>query len=145
MLRLSADWLENRLAEQGHATPSVRTLAYERETQAAVLDFLRLHPSVAWVHRFNTGSGYLINARLYRELVARGYLREQDARYMQFGFPGCPDVLGMLRGGRFLAVEVKRAGEHPTDEQQAALDGINGGGGLGFVARSVEDIAEALA
>lgn len=144
MLRLSADWLEHRLAEQGHAATPARVIASERETQAAVLEFLRFHPRVAWAHRANTGSGYLIPARLYRELVQQGALKDGDARYMQFGFPGAADITGQLRDGLRLEVEVKRKGEKLTDEQEAFLDAVNGARGVGFVAYRIEDIAEAL-
>ena len=135
-----------RAAEASTAKPSLRKPppASEAEVQVAVLAFLRHHPLVAWVHRANTGSGYLINARLYRELVARGVLNAKDCRFMRFGFPGLSDNIGQLRDGRFLAVETKAAGKHPTDDQQAFLDAVNGAGGVGFVARSVDDVAAAL-
>jgi len=140
-------WCNCPKAETPTAKPSLRKppVATEAEVQVAVLAFLRHHPLVAWVHRANTGSGYLINSRLYRELVARGVLKQADARFMRFGFPGQPDITGQLRDGRRLEVEVKREGERPTDDQQAVLDAVNGAGGVGFVARSVEDVAEALA
>lgn len=54
-----------------------------------VLRVLRSHPNVAWVHRMNSGAAKIGN------------------RFVRFGFPGCPDVLGMLRNGTALAVEVK--------------------------------------
>jgi len=140
-------WCNCPQAEVPTAKPSSgkqRPVATEAETQVAVLAFLRHHPLVAWVHRANTGSGYLINARLYRELVARGVLKQADARFMRFGFPGQPDITGQLRDGRRLEVEVKREGERPTDDQQAVLDAVNGAGGVGFVAYRVEDCMEAL-
>ena len=60
-------------------------------------------------------------------------------RVFRAGFRGCSDILGMLRGGRWLAVEVKRPGKQPTDDQRTFLDAVNRGGGLGFVARSIAD------
>ena len=54
-----------------------------------VLKALRTHPAVAWAERMNTGAARVGN------------------RFIRFGWPGCPDVLGQLKGGRLLGVEVK--------------------------------------
>lgn len=63
---------------------------------------------------------------------------------------GVSDILGILPDGRFLAIEVKRADEfdefgkmdrsYPSKEQKLFLENINMFGGLGFVARSIEDV-----
>lgn len=66
----------------------------------------------------------------------RWYVRLND-------LDGCPDLIVCL-SGRFVAVEVKRPGEKPTDKQTAALDAIRRAGGLAFVARSVDDVEKAL-
>ena len=49
-----------------------------------VLQALRAHPAVAWCERMNSG-------------VAR-----MGDRFVRFGWPGCPDVLGQLKDGRLL-------------------------------------------
>ncbi len=54
-----------------------------------VLKALRAHPAVAWCERMRSGA-----ARI-------------GARFVRFGWPGCPDVLGQLKDGRLLGVEVK--------------------------------------
>lgn len=108
-----------------------RPVIAERDVQASVLAFLRKHPRVAWAQRFNSGVTKISNA-------------DGTERFIRFAFKGCSDILGMLRGGRFLAVECKRAGERPTDEQRAFIDAVNGGGGLAFVACSIDDVARAL-
>ena len=53
---------------------------------------------------------------------------------------GVSDILGILPGGRLLAVEVKTNRGRVSPLQQLFLDAINRYGGLGFVARSVEDV-----
>lgn len=98
----------------------------ERDIQSAILQFLRAHPKVAWIARMNTG----------------GMHRDDDegrTRYIPFAFVGCSDILGQLKDGRFLAVEVKRPGNGPTPEQTAFLETVCRHNGVGFVARSVDD------
>ena len=55
-----------------------------------VLQALRTHPAVAWCERMNSGA-----ARM-------------GARFVRFGWPGCPDVLGQLKDGRLLGVGSER-------------------------------------
>lgn len=87
-----------------------------------VLLALRNHPAVAWVERQNSGA-----------------YRTPEGQFVRFGWPGCSDVIGQLRDGRLLAVEVKSPTGRLRPEQQQFLDLVNGAGGVGFVARSLAD------
>ena len=98
----------------------------ESEILKQVLAACLYHPRVATAHRMNSG------------------MMKIGARYVRFGFPGCPDILGMLRDGRMLAVEVKKAGKHPTQEQVEFLGLVHRNNGLAFVARSAADARNAL-
>lgn len=72
-----------------------------------VLKALRTHPAVAWAERMNTGAAKV------------------GTRFIRFGWPGCPDVLGQLKDGRFLGVEVKAQAERLREAraaQQQAID-----------------------
>ena len=91
-----------------------------------VLKALRAHPAVIWCERMNTGAAKIGN------------------RFIRFGFTGCPDVLGQLRDGRLLGVEVKAPGGRLRTEQAIFLERINEAGGLGFVARNCRDVFAAL-
>lgn len=53
---------------------------------------------------------------------------------------GVADLLVCKKGGQFVAVEVKRPNTKPTPEQEAFLESVHAAGGLGFVARSIEDL-----
>ena len=53
---------------------------------------------------------------------------------------GVSDILGILPGGRLLAVEVKTNRGRVSPLQQLFLDAINRKGGLAFVARSVDEV-----
>lgn len=65
--------------------------------------------------------------------------------FSPYKIKGVADILGIMEPtGRFLAIEVKVKGKYPSPEQRQFLEMINRMGGLGFVARSVEDVAKAL-
>lgn len=112
----------------GDPLPSVprRPVLAEAGALVEVLKALRAHPAVAWVERMNTGA-----ARLGR-------------RFVRFGFPGCPDVLGQLHDGRLLAVEVKGPRGRLRPEQKVVLTRVADAGGVAFVARSLRDVVAAL-
>jgi len=98
----------------------------EHDIQGAILRYLTLDARVAWAHRFNTGAHVIEEPG-------------QPRRFIRYAFKGCADILGQLTDGRFLAVECKRKGEHPTPEQAAFLAKVANNGGVSFVARCVED------
>ena len=100
----------------------------ERDVLKAVLAALRAHPRVAFVERINSGA-----------------YKSAAGHYVRFGFVGCPDILGMLKDGRFLAIEVKRPGGNPTGDQVEFLGVVARWHGVAFVAWSADDVARALA
>jgi hypothetical protein len=98
----------------------------EAAALAEVLKALRCHPTVAWCERMNSGA-----ARM-------------GARFVRFGWPGCPDVLGQLKDGRILGVEVKGPAGKLRPEQAAFLDRVRAAGGVAFVARDLRDVFREL-
>ena len=91
-----------------------------------VLKALRTHPAVAWCERMNSGA-----ARM-------------GARFVRFGWNGCPDVLGQLKDGRLLGVEVKGPAGKLRPEQSVFLERIRCAGGVAFVARNCADVFREL-
>ena len=91
-----------------------------------VLKAVKAHPLVAWAERQNSGA-----ARI-------------GSRFVRFGWPGCPDVLGQLKDGRFLGVEVKAPKGRASPEQTLFLDRIRCAGGVAFVARDLRDVVREL-
>ena len=87
-----------------------------------VLKALRAHPAVVWCERMNSGATRI------------------GTRWVKFGFTGCPDVLGQLRDGRMLAVEVKAPKGTLRPEQAVMLSRIAGAGGVAFVAHDCRDV-----
>ena len=103
----------------------------EADVLRGILQALALHPKVAWAHRFNTAAGKLVRGNGH-------------SQFIRFGFPGCPDVLGQLRTGEVLAIECKRPSGTVSPEQAAFLRCVQANGGVAVVARSVDDLLEAL-
>ena len=101
----------------------------ERKEAAAlveVLKALRSHAAVAWCERMNSGA-----ARM-------------GARFVRFGWPGCPDVLGQLKDGRLLGVEVKGPAGKLRPEQAVFIGRIRAARGVAFMARDCRDVRREL-
>lgn len=58
--------------------------------------------------------------------------------------PGVPDILGILPGGRMLAIEVKTERGKLSPHQERFIKNINDNGGLAFVARSFDEVVQRL-
>lgn len=89
------------------------------------LDYLKLRGIVAW--RQNSG-GVKIP---YGD-------REQFVRFASIN--GISDIIGVLRDGRFLAIECKVAGKKPSPDQVTFLEAIRKSGGVAVVAYELEDV-----
>lgn len=98
----------------------------EKPLIAAVKTYLATCDSVAWAHRMNAGA-----------YQVRG-------RWVRFGFPGCPDFMGMLKGGRFFCIECKGDRDRLRPAQRAFLGVVESGGGMHIVARSLADVRERI-
>ena len=97
----------------------------DRKEAAALVEVLKAlnaHPAVSWCERMNSGA-----ARM-------------GSRFVRFGFKGCPDVLGQLKDGRLLGVEVKGPTGRLRPEQSVFLERIRYAGGVAFVARNCRDV-----
>lgn len=58
--------------------------------------------------------------------------------------PGISDIIGLLPGGRLLAIECKRPGETPTEHQHAFLSAIRRRGGLALLITDARDLSDFL-
>lgn len=99
----------------------------ESQIQKAILDLLRKHPKVAVVNRYNSGSAQF-GSHTVRFNSARGQ----------------SDLMGVLKGGRTFAFEVKTAKGVVWEHQARFLDKIRAAGGIGEVVRSVDDVMRIL-
>lgn len=108
-----------------------RGLRPVRETDIvrACLAYLHARGCIAW--RNNTGA---------MRIEEPG----QPRRFVRFSAPGISDIIGLLPGGRFLAVEVKRGDGRLSAAQQLFLNQVAGAGGFGAVVRSVTELDQAI-
>ena len=89
------------------------------------LEVLRLHGAFCW--RQNTGA-FKVENRFFRSSIA-----------------GVSDILGVLQGGRFIAIECKREkGGRVSEKQKAFLENVKNAGGLAFVVHSGAELDEIL-
>ena len=96
----------------------------ESEIQREILEFLSWAGIFSW--------------RNYTGGIPHGkFLAQNPAK-------GAPDILGQTPDGRLLGIEVKTKTGKPTKEQQQFINLINMQGGIGFIARSVEDVVERI-
>ena len=108
------------------STPKRTNDRPEAAALCEVLKALRAHHAVVWCERMNSGAANV------------------GGRFIRFGFTGCPDVLGQLRDGRLLGVEVKAPKGKLRPEQAVMLERIRSGGGVSFVARDCLDVHREL-
>lgn len=101
----------------------------EKDIQKQILKYLSYTPVFAW--RNNSGAGFNKNAG-------------GDSYFIRFGLKGSADILGILPGGRFLAIEVKKPGGVLTDDQKNFLARINAKGGFAFMADNLDTVIEKL-
>jgi hypothetical protein len=73
-----------------------------------------------------------------------GAVRIAPDRWLHFGLKGSADILGLLPGGRFLAVECKADHGRLSPEQREFLADIKAQGGMAVVVRGWQDIDQAL-
>lgn len=57
---------------------------------------------------------------------------------------GCPDIIGVLPGGRSLAIEVKSKSGRLSDDQKDWLNQSAEAGAMVIVAQSLDDVINAL-
>lgn len=97
----------------------------EGDILKACLEYLKLRGVFAWRNN---------NAGVMRESKGRKF-------WTFTGLRGVSDILGVLPDGRFLAVEVKRPGEVPTEAQSVFLAQVEQSGG---VSCWVDDVAKLI-
>ena len=69
-----------------------------------------------------------------------------NARMMTFGLcVGSSDIIGITPSGKFLAIEVKTPKGRATKEQLRFIEAVKSAGGIGGIARSVEDALKLIA
>lgn len=115
--------LNNTKAEQYQ-----ERLVKETDIQNAILEYLQYKNIFVW--RNNNTPVFDPRTNAYRRMP-KGSIK------------GVSDILGVFKG-KMLAIEVKRPGFYPSQSQKKFLQQINDEGGVGFIARSVDDVEREL-
>lgn len=71
-----------------------------------------------------------------------GALKVED-RFIRYGCPGSPDVLGCIKG-RFVGIEAKVGKDRQRKNQADFSDAVHSAGGIYILARSVDDVTNRL-
>ena len=87
---------------------------------------------------------WLLVRGIYAWNNSTGAMEIRPGQYMKFGKKGSSDIIGILPGGRFLAVECKSRGGRLSERQKEFLKAVNDCGGLGIVAYGIDDIETAF-
>lgn len=105
----------------------------EGQVQRQIGDYLNVCRDVSFWWRANVGAGRL---------------EKPDGtmtQWMRFNFEGCPDILGWLRGGTMLLIEVKRPSvKKARQRQQEIVAQALAAGCVALVARDYTDVKRAL-
>lgn len=99
----------------------------EADLQADILDYLNTVGFFRKVHTVGIPNG-------------RGSRRKNASA-------GMSDIIGLLKGGRFMAVEVKKPGKgkpKPEAKQAAYLAGVNDAGGIGICVNTLDAVRRAV-
>jgi hypothetical protein len=104
----------------------------EAEILRAIIQLLHRHPRVAQAWRQNSGT--------FQERNRDGSVRYIRANTQK----GMSDIMGVLRDGRTLAIEVKSRTGRMRPGQEEFLQTIRSAGGVAGVCRSVEDALKLL-
>lgn len=65
--------------------------------------------------------------------------------HSRFHRNGVPDILGLTRQGRLLAIEVKKPGGRLSEDQRSILKSLQSFGAIALVAFSLDDLRRKLA
>lgn len=76
---------------------------------------------------------------------ATGALRDGRDQLVRYGCSGSHDILGVMPGGRAIGVEIKVGRDQVRPNQRAFHAAFAQRGGLSVVAKSVEELEQALA
>lgn len=96
------------------------------------------------IWRQNTGKAY--GYSIVANALARAGMAEvlKGLPLTKYGTPGAPDIHGIIEGGRYLAIEVKRPGKDLEDDQKNWRRMFEGLGGLYVLGHSKEEVSREL-
>ena len=101
----------------------------EKEIENSILAYLQTQKGFFWKN--NTVGVYDPVKKTFR-------------RQSKYCINGVADILGVTPGGRFVAIECKSKKGKASKAQEHFLSMVSNFGGLGFIARSIEDVKKGM-
>lgn len=74
---------------------------------------------------------------------ATGALKDATGRLIRYGLPGSSDIIAII-AGRFVGIEAKVGRDQQRPNQAAFATAVQRAGGIYILARSVDDVINAL-
>ena len=112
----------------------------ETQTQKLISDFLSWNRIIHW--RQNSGAMRAYHKNKY------GIFRERFMRFIYMLYPKVDvkfsDIAGILPDGRFFAIEIKKKGSKPDEQQEKYMQMIRKMKGVAFWTDSLETVQEEL-
>ena len=101
--------------------------ATEQEIQKTIIDYLRIKKYVVFKHH---STGFTV--------------REGRVAAFRYSEKGISDIIACSPKGTFVAIEIKRPGKKPTQEQLDFIAQVSTNSGIAFVAHSLDDVLVTL-
>jgi len=101
--------------------------AREQDIQSAIIEYLRLKRYVVFKHH---AVGFAV--------------RDGKVAPFKYGDRGISDIIACSPTGVFVAIEVKTARGEASDDQIAFIRSVLRNKGIGFIARSLDDVMEKI-
>ena len=98
----------------------------EKEIQKLIIDWLRWQGIFCWKNN------------------SVGIFNKSTGHYIPMGMKGISDITAVLKGGVICCIEVKAKRGKISPFQEEFLENIRKMGGIGFVARCLEDVELSL-
>jgi len=107
----------------------------ESDIQSEIMTALGSHPLVVWVMVVTTGQ-----FKVRGGYITTGHYMTEHCR----STTGMSDIIGMMVSGASLAIETKKPGEEPTNEQYAFIELVGRNGGISGWATNAKEAIEII-
>jgi hypothetical protein len=115
-------------------------MALEKDLQKEIL---RKYGALTWLRLWRNNTGVAVGMSIIAQYKRMGYIPD-NIPVTRYGTPGAPDIMGIIKGGQFLGIEVKSLTGQQSEEQKAWQRMIESLGGIYILARKVEDVDNIL-
>jgi hypothetical protein len=102
-------------------------------------EIFKKYGSLPWLKIWRTNTGNAVGLSFIMAAKKLGYIPD-NLPVTKYGVSGYPDITGIIKGGKFLAIEVKSLTGKQTTEQKLWEKIITQMGGVYILARKIEDL-----